>query len=106
MTMDLDLTDGQAHQVTLYNLDYDSTVRSQRIDILDGETEAVLDSRTVSGFHDGRYLVWEIRGHVKIKVTRTGGANAVVSGLFFDSPQATANLGQKNDAGFLTDTIQ
>jgi hypothetical protein len=44
----------------------------------------VLDSRTISGFQNGVYLVWNVRGHVLIRVTNLNPAsNAVVSGLFF-----------------------
>ena len=43
----------------------------------------LLDSRSLSGFTGGRYLVWDIRGNVNIVVTRNAGPNAVVSGLFF-----------------------
>ncbi len=34
-------------------------------------------------FHNGAYLSWNISGHVVFRFTKTGGANAVVSGLFF-----------------------
>ncbi len=42
----------------------------------------VLDSRTLSGFGGGQWLVWTVTGHVALRVTRTAGANALVSGLF------------------------
>jgi hypothetical protein len=44
----------------------------------------VLDTRSVSSFTNGEYLQWAISGSVAIKVSRVSGANAVVSGLFFD----------------------
>jgi hypothetical protein len=44
----------------------------------------VLDTRSISQFNTGVYLVWNISGHVKINVTRTGGANAVISGVFLN----------------------
>jgi hypothetical protein len=43
----------------------------------------VLSTQTVSSFHGGIYLVWTISGDVQINVTLTGGANAVISGVFF-----------------------
>src|SRR4029450_7678892 len=49
-----------------------------------GGTNALLDTQTISGFHNGRYLKWNISGHVKVQVTRTGGLTSAVSGLFFD----------------------
>jgi len=44
----------------------------------------VLNSQSLnSSFSGGVYLVWNVAGHVKVRVTLTGGANAVVSGFFF-----------------------
>ena len=54
----------------------------------------VLSTQSISGFSGGIYVLWTISGHVKINFTITGGANAVVSGLFFGtaSPPAVAQL--------------
>jgi subtilisin family serine protease len=82
-TIDLNLTDSAVHQVALYLLDWDTPNRTERIDIVDPITSAVLSSRTASGFSLGHYLVWDVSGHVTVRITRTGGVNAVVSGLFF-----------------------
>lgn len=49
----------------------------------DAATNAVLDTRSVSSFVNGEYVVWNISGHVTIHVACTGGPNAVVSGIFF-----------------------
>ena len=82
-TVDINLTDGQAHRVAIYACDWDSTRRSERIDVVDPTTHAVLDSRTVSSFHGGVYLSWQLKGHVQLVFNRLSGANPVVSGLFF-----------------------
>jgi hypothetical protein len=88
-TVDLNLTDGQKHQVELYLLDWDNWGRSERVDILDAATGAVLDSQSASSLVNGKYLVWTLIGHVRIKLTNTGPQNAVLSGLFLDAPGAT-----------------
>jgi glucose/arabinose dehydrogenase len=82
-TVDINLTDGQAHTVSLYAVDWDTTARSERVDVVDPSTGAVLDSRTISSFHNGEYLSWALSGHVRLRFTRLAGANAVLSGLFF-----------------------
>ena len=81
-TIDVNITDGQTHRLALYSVDWDGNNRSQRVDVVDFATNAVLDSRTVSSFNGGQYLVWDIRGRVKILVNRTGAKSAVVSGLY------------------------
>jgi hypothetical protein len=84
-TIDINITDGQTHQLALYVLDWDKLGRAERIDILDGDGETVLDSENVADFSLGEYLVWNVRGHIILRVTNTAGTskNAVVSGLFF-----------------------
>ena len=82
-TFDVNLKDGNLHQFALYAVDWDSTTRAETIQILDANTGAVLDTRGISSFPNGMYLVWNISGHAKINATRTAGNNAVVSGVFF-----------------------
>ena len=70
--------------VAVYALDWDNWHggRNERIDVLD-PTGAVLDSRTISNFQNGVYLVWSVTGSVTIRVTNLNTAsNAVISGLF------------------------
>ena len=86
-TINVNLTDGNTHRIALYLLDWDSTTRSETISILDANTNAVLDTETYSSFHNGAYASWNVQGDILIKITKTGGSNAVVSGIFFD-PQS------------------
>ncbi|MCU1263519.1 MAG: hypothetical protein JWO80_6404 [Bryobacterales bacterium] len=81
---DINLTDGQAHQVALYCVDWDAYNRAQTIDVLDAATGTVLATNQVTGFSNGQYLVWNLKGHVTLRVTRTAGPNAVASALFFN----------------------
>jgi hypothetical protein len=81
-TLDVNLTDSQTHQVALYGLSYDDD-RAESVSILDASTHALLDNRLLSSFQNGQYLTWNIKGRVLIRVTRTGGLNAVASALFF-----------------------
>ncbi|HSS20410.1 MAG TPA: LamG-like jellyroll fold domain-containing protein [Pyrinomonadaceae bacterium] len=82
-TVGVSFADGQAHQLALYLLDWDLAGRRQRIDILDASNNNSLNSQTVDSFSQGSYLVWTLKGNLKIKVTNLSGPNAVVSGLFF-----------------------
>jgi hypothetical protein len=82
-SFDVNLTDGGTHQIALYAMDYDNSGRSERVDVIDNATSLVLDSRTLNTFSAGQYLVWNLQGHVIIKLTMLSGGNAVASGLFF-----------------------
>jgi hypothetical protein len=82
MSIDLSFNDSNTHQVAFYLLDYEAVGRINRIDILDTSNN-VLDTRTVSSFSLGQYWVWNMSGHVIVRITNTGPDNAVVSGIFF-----------------------
>jgi len=89
-TINLNLLDGNAHRIALYLLDWDSTARAESISVLDATSNAVLNTQTFSSFHNGEYAVWNVQGHVLIQVTRTGGSNGVVAGIFFDTAPTSA----------------
>ncbi len=103
-TLDVNLTGTAAHQVAMYAADYDNFGRSEKVDVIDAATNTVLDSRTLSNFGGGQYLVWNISGHVILRVTWTGGNNAVVSGIFFGGPSNTASFATASFAGSDTTT--
>ncbi len=103
-SIDVNLTDGQSHRMALYALDWDNVPRSQQMDIVDANTNALLDSRTISAFSQGQYVVWNVQGHIKINITQLGGGNAVMSGLFFGGTVTSGSgsvSGSANTASFL-----
>jgi len=83
-TVNVNLTDGQTHDLQLNFLDWDSTARSETVQISNALTGAVLNTETATSFDSGVYLDWAVDGNVDITFTRLAGANAVLSGLFFD----------------------
>ena len=85
-TVDLNLTDGLTHSVALYCVDWENLNREQTIEILNASNGSILSSQALTAFNDGQYVVWDIKGHVTIRLTRTGPYNAALSGLFFDAP--------------------
>ena len=96
--LDVNITSG-THQVVLYCIDWDTTSRSQRIDVLDVVTSAVLDTRTVTSFNGGKYLSWNVTGHVQFRITTLAGINAVVSAVFFGPGTRVSSDYFEPDAG-------
>lgn len=84
-SLDLDLRGrGEDLQVALYLVDWDSDARAQRVEVADGESGVVLLSRSDEHFRKGRYLLLRLSGHVKLRFTKTAGANCTLSAIFLD----------------------
>jgi hypothetical protein len=92
-TIDLAFHDSNTHQVAAYLLDWDnSNGRTERVDVIDANN-TLLDTRSVSNFRGGQYLIWNLSGHVILRVTNTNApSNAVISGLFFGTLQPTVSV--------------
>ena len=61
-TVDVNLTDGQTHDLELYFLDWDNKGRIEQVQISNAATGAVLDTETISSFSTGVYLDWAVAG--------------------------------------------
>src|SRR5204863_1780631 len=98
----LTFKDANIHRVAAYFVDFDANGRQQTVDIIDANTGAVLNSQALSGFQNGKYLIYDFKGKVIIRSKRVAGNSAVMSGLFFDlstnaavsAPNAVRYLGQ------------
>jgi hypothetical protein len=97
-TVDVNLTDGKAHELELYFLDWDNAGRSERVTISNAVTGSVLSTETVSSFTSGVYLQWAVTGNVLITITNVAGPNAVLSGIFLDPPATLAAFIKKDTA--------
>jgi hypothetical protein len=79
----LTFTSAYAGTVHLYALDWDNNDRRQTVTVADGTNSEVIAITT--NFRDGAWMHVPISvgagGSVTIRVTRTGGANAVLSGV-------------------------
>lgn len=94
--VDVDITDGQTHQVALYLLDGDNQGRSETVTATDLGDNAQLSSTNVTSFEKGEYLVYNVSGDVQFTISNDPGSlNCVLSGLFFD-PAAGSNSGGGN----------
>jgi hypothetical protein len=96
-TVDVDLTDGQMHDLGLYFLDWGRGGRVEQVQLADAATGAVLSTQTVSSFGGGVYLDYQVSGNILITIKDLSGTNAVLNGLFLDRVPATATatlLGQ------------
>lgn len=88
-TIDLSFNDTATHRVALYFCDWDYAGRAQTVELIDAATGGVVQTQTLSNFAGGQYLVWDLKGRFRVRITKTIGPNAVVNGLFLSpSPRA------------------
>ena len=86
--IEIDITDGKEHQVALYCMSWNPATQLA-VEVQDADTKAVLDNQAVKKFVDGKYLVWNVKGQVIVRVTCSNqdeGNAALASGLFIDPP--------------------
>ena len=84
-SINLTLSDDSAHLLALYAVDWDGYGggRDERIDLRSATSGALLDSRTLTNFGGGEYLVWNVTGSVTIVVTNLNpNSNATLDGVF------------------------
>jgi fibronectin type 3 domain-containing protein len=106
ITFNLSLNDGQTHQLALYLLDWDQQGRAETVTVSDATSGTPLSTTDVTGFQGGKYLVYDLSGHVKVTVSNDAGStNAVVSGLFFDTPSSVSANSPLADGGFETPAV-
>src|SRR5581483_9745826 len=68
-TVDVNLTDGAAHRLAVYLLDWDSAGRSEKVEVIDPTNGGVLMSYTATNFSRGIYLSWTLTGHMQLRFT-------------------------------------
>ena len=77
----LAFNDTLQHQVAIYCLDWDTTSRAETVNIFDANN-ILLATQNVTNFNGGQSGV-AVERECQIQVISTAGANAVISGLFF-----------------------
>lgn len=92
LILDLSLRDGGWHRLAIYFLDWDTGgQREQTVEILDRATGALLARHELAAFHQGLWLVQDVRGAVRLRVVnRSAAGNAVLAGLYLSPPVNSA----------------
>ena len=83
-TVNVNLGDGQAHDLELYFDDWDNKGRAEKVQISDAAHGRRVEHADDLVVPVGVYLDWKVSGNIVITITRTAGANAVLNGLFLD----------------------
>lgn len=86
ITLDVPLSAGETHTVSLYMADLrtlNRDARVLRVTVTD-ETTGDSVSRVVRDFARGKYVRFTVTGPVTVEIERVAGATAIYSGLFID----------------------
>jgi hypothetical protein len=93
-TMDLNLADGQNHQVAFYFWDWNNAGRTQMVQVIDATTGNLLDQQTIAGFTTGQWWVWQVNGHVQFQFSNLAGPDCLANAVVFGSGAAIQFLGE------------
>lgn len=84
ITMDIEANDKQLHQIALYFLDWNDKERRSAVEVFDAKTlNLIAPVQLIRNFQKGKYLVFNYKGSIRIRVNHVRGENAAVSGAFF-----------------------
>lgn len=92
--IDINITDGKTHKLTVYLLDEDASGRWSMVDLIDPDTQKILHNQNVYDFSEGTYLSYNVSGHVQIRLTNvwskryTNSKDTAVHGVFIDGEDA------------------
>jgi alpha-L-rhamnosidase len=87
MTIDLPVNDEKIHRVSLYFLDEDDLGRRSAIEIFDAKTLNLTGPMIyVKNYKQGKYVSFNFKGPIRIRIDQVRGINVSLSGLFFDQP--------------------
>jgi sugar lactone lactonase YvrE len=81
-TMDMNIVDGSLRQLALYFVAWNSTSNQIRVEIKDAISGVILDQRNLASFDQGKYLVWNVSGHITINVVPLVSEPAEINGIF------------------------
>jgi hypothetical protein len=85
MTIDLRVTGSEQHQLALYFMDWDNKARRSAIEVFDAKTlKLIAPVQLIKTYKNGKYLVFNYSGSIRIRINQVRGPNAAMSGLFFD----------------------
>lgn len=85
MTMDIQVKDTQTHQMALCFLDWNNKERRSAIEIFDAKTLKLISPvQLIKNYQNGKYLIFNYSGSIRIRINHVRGENAAVSGMFFD----------------------
>ena len=89
MPLTINTAGTNSYQVALYFVDWDNKGRRLAVEMFDAKTlDLISPERVSTNFYGGKYLVYTYNKSVKFRFDQVRGDNAVLSGIFFDSPQA------------------
>jgi len=85
ITIDLPVKDNQPHQLALYFLDADRQNRRTAVEIFDMNTLKLLSPvQMIRNQTNGKYLIFNYKRSIRVRINQVRGKNAALSGLFFD----------------------
>jgi len=87
MVINIKLKHPRNFQLAIYAVDFDRKARREAVEVHDLPSLILAAPvQVISHFQNGKYLVFDCHGSVRLRVDGIRGPNGIVSGLFFDRP--------------------
>ena len=103
--IDINITDGKTHKISVYLLDEDNSGRWSIVDMINPDTQKLMDSQNVYDFSDGVYLSYNVSGHVQLRLTNVwtkryqNSKDTAIHGIFIDGEDAVEKGAAKVETG-------
>ncbi|GDY11842.1 hypothetical protein LBMAG53_07200 [Planctomycetota bacterium] len=92
MVVDVKPNGQDLYQLAVYFLDWDKNAggRKATVDALDPATDQIIDTREVSDFDQGLWLVYRASGPFRLKAKNLAGGNTTIGGFLLDPAPASS----------------
>ena len=85
LTLNIEVNETHPYQIALYFVDWNNLERSLAVEMFDAKTlKLIAPVQVIQDYDNGRYLVFNYDKSVKFRIQQIRGANAALSGIFFD----------------------
>jgi hypothetical protein len=88
----VEFADGQEHLVAFYFVDFERVGADQLLQVLDANSNTVLDERRLDDMGEGLYLAWKGQGRLHFHIIRKSIWAAICSGIFVGGPIADSQF--------------
>jgi len=82
--IDIIITGGMTRKISLYMADFENFGRSTKIEMYNADTREIILVDEIEKYEEGRYVTYEMCGHINVRLINISNPDVVLSGIFID----------------------